>query len=68
MKIKIHSKSDLTLYKEYKPVSINGLGTLNLVRDDENKVFYVMIHFENKQKIISYEGLKDLKTKYTYLG
>ena len=39
MKIKIHSKSDLTLYKEYKPVSINGLCTLNLVRDDENKVF-----------------------------
>ena len=43
MKIIIHSKSDLTLQKEYKSECIDELGTLNLVRDDLQKVFYVMI-------------------------
>ena len=27
-----------------------------------------MIQFKNENKIISYEGLQDLKTKYTYLS
>ena len=41
---------------------------LNLVRDDLQKVFYVMIQFKNEKKIISYEGLQEFKTKYTYLS